>query len=97
LTTSTTNSKNNSFTEVKIFPNPSKEQFNVYAEISEVQDVQLEIFNVNGRLVDTKILEKVLEIQTQISLENFPNGLYFLFLRLEDGTAYATKLVKIKK
>jgi endoglucanase len=97
LVTSNENIYNNSFTEVKVFPNPSQDIFNLRAEIKEMQNVQLDIFNLNGKIIQSKTLVETTAIQEVISLNNFPNGLYFLVLRLEDGTAYSSKLVKVKK
>jgi hypothetical protein len=97
LVTSNENIYNNSFTEVKVFPNPSQDIFNLRAEIKEMQNVQLDIFNLNGKIIQSKTLVETTAIQETISLNNFPNGLYFLVLRLEDGTAYSSKLVKVKK
>ena len=97
IVTSNDDIYNNAFTEVNIFPNPSTELFNVQATIKEVQDVQLEIFNVNGTLVQTRFLENTSQVQEQISLNDFSDGFYYLMLRLEDGSAHATKLVKLKK
>ena len=95
IPTSTKDLNNNSFTEVKIYPNPSEDLFNIQAKINEVQQVYLEVFNANGELIGSKDLGKRSNIQEELSFENFPNGFYFLLLRLEDGTTYSTKLTKI--
>ncbi len=94
--TSTKDLNNNSFTEVKVFPNPSSGFYSIEARISQVQDVQMEVFNLNGGLVKTKRIENISNIQEQLSLGNFPNGFYYLLLRLEDGTSYSTKLIKVE-
>ena len=92
--TSTADLQNNAFVDIKVFPNPSSNRFELQAEIAKVQDVQLEIFNATGGLVKAKSFEKISKIQEQVSLGNFPSGIYFLILRLEDGTTYSTKLIK---
>ena len=96
IATSTNDFDNNSFTDVKVFPNPSAEVFNIQAQIDKVQDVQIEVYNVNGELITTKNIEKTSEVQEELSLSSFSNGLYYILLRLEDGTFYSTKLVKIE-
>jgi endoglucanase len=83
--------------EVKVFPNPSEDIFNLQATIKETQNVQVEIFNLNGEMIQSKTLVEISVIQESISLNSFPSGLYFLVLRLEDGTLFSSKLMKVKK
>ncbi|MFT4760866.1 MAG: endoglucanase [Saprospiraceae bacterium] len=95
LTTATKNPSIDAFSEVKIFPNPSNGLFNVQVKMSEKQNVQMEIFNINGAIIDAKSFTKITEIEALVSLNRFPAGFYFLVLRLEDGTSHSSKLVKL--
>lgn len=96
LPTSISKPYNNSFTEVKIFPNPTEDFINIRAKIETDQDIQMNIFNANGKLIESKFLEKTSSIQERISLNNLPNGFYYLVLQSEKGATYSSKLVKIK-
>ncbi len=93
-TTSTEAPESESFTKVKVFPNPSNSVFNLEAELTKVQHVQIAVFNVNNQLIYTKSLGKVAALHETIPLAPFPNGFYSLVIQLEDGTIYADKLIK---
>lgn len=93
-TTSTKTAGNESFTTVKVFPNPSNSVFQLEAALTEVKDVQIAVFNVNQQLIYAKPLGKVSTLQEVISLAPFPNGFYTLVIQLGDGTFYADKLIK---
>lgn len=93
-TTSTETPEGESFTKVKVFPNPSNSVFNLEAELAKVQHVQIAVFNVNNQLIYSKTLGKVSALQETISLAPFPNGFYSLVIQLENGTTYADKLIK---
>ncbi len=88
---------NSTFTDVKVFPNPSEDLFNIHARINKVErDVLLEIYNFGGGLVKRKRIENISNIQEQLSLGSFPNGVYYLLLRMENETSFSTKLIKTK-
>lgn len=97
IVTSTIESDDNSIYGVKVFPNPSENLFNIQANINQAQDIRLKVFNANGKLIESDFLENTLKIQEQISLDHFPVGFYFLVIQLEDGSSYASKLIKIQK
>ena len=96
LPTSTDDLPGDVFKEVSVFPNPSEGIFNLRAELNELHNVQLEIFNFNGERIQYKELDQLDAIRENISLSNFPDGLYFLVIRLENGTFLSRKLIKIK-
>ena len=87
---------NNLFTNVNVFPNPSNGAFNLRVEIAEMQNVEIEVYNYSGKLIDTKSLGEVTKVQELISLNRFPNGFYWLVIRLGNGAFYSNKLVKVK-
>jgi endoglucanase len=94
--TSTTAPEETALKDVKLFPNPGNGIFNLNAELNEQQDVLIEWYYQDGRQINSMTLEDVSVIQETIPLGDFPNGYYLLTIRLEDGTFYSDKLVKIR-
>ncbi len=92
--TSTDTPAGQSFKDVKVFPNPGSGVFNLHAALEKSQDVRLEVYNFSGNLLDVQALGAVSEIQKTVSLQSFPDGMYQLVIRLEDGTYHSSKLVK---
>ena len=80
---------------VELFPNPSTGIFHLNASLTEVQDLRWELFNAAGQLVLAEERKHVQQFTGQISLASQPAGVYSLVLRLENGSVYAQKLVKM--
>ncbi|MES2587890.1 MAG: thiol protease/hemagglutinin PrtT [Bacteroidota bacterium] len=79
---------------IKVFPNPAKEFVTI--ELSEFQgEVEsIDLFNIQGIKVDTKILlekEKILNL----SLRNYAEGVYFIRFNSKEGIL--TKKIIVKK
>ena len=71
--------------------------FNIKAEFTQKQNVSLEIVNLTGEIIQAKKLTGVSDISQSIDLGGDPDGLYFVILRLEDGSSLSNKLVKISR
>ncbi len=79
--------------EIKLFPNPAKE------------DIYLQFNNMNNGMVDLQIIDVMGSIQfvqelnvnsneaIHIPIHNLSDGIYFLQLRFEDGTTHAEKFM----
>jgi hypothetical protein len=80
-------SNNNSF---NISPNPSKGKFNV--QVNKFENVQIKIYDILGECVYQQIGKYV---NLQIDLSTAPNGIYFLHLKTEQGSA--TKKIVVMK
>ena len=65
---------------VSASPNPSKDAFNLKILINEVSLIQLEIFDVSGKLVDSQNQGTLLPGQHSIDIStvNLPNGTYLI-------------------
>ncbi|MDD3859726.1 MAG: T9SS type A sorting domain-containing protein, partial [Bacteroidales bacterium] len=68
--------------EIKIFPNPTKGQFSIFAE----DIVSIEIFNLQGKLI-YRGKEK------EIDLSSVPAGIYFIKVTTDKQTT-TRKLIK---
>lgn len=71
---------------LKIFPNPANDMLNI--DIKE--NAKLEIINVQGQIVDTRILT---DKTNNLDISKLSGGVYTLRIRTEEGTT-ARKLVK---
>lgn len=68
---------------LNVFPNPAATVAKLEFDIPEESEVQLEIFNVNGRILKTIIdqeFRKSGRNQEMVSVSDLPEGLYFLRL-----------------
>lgn len=94
VTTVTTSIKNiPSLNEVTITPNPFKKDIFIEILVNEAIDLELEILDLNGKL----ILSKKISIQDKftegINLEHLSHGVYYLNLKSEEGSV-AKKIIK---
>jgi len=73
--------------EIKVFPNPAKDYvtFNLEGSFS---DLNLEIFDVQGR----KVIDQIIENNTPVSVQNLSNGLY-MFKLTHNGSVSTGKMV----
>ncbi|MFK7775639.1 MAG: T9SS type A sorting domain-containing protein [Saprospiraceae bacterium] len=84
---------------LQVFPNPFHN--NAFAKINlpeEVQNAQLELFTLDGKLIKTILPPTSLlkgEIIIPIDTDKLPSGIYFIHLKTERGNIME-KLVKIK-
>jgi hypothetical protein len=84
----------NIFTEIRVFPNPSSEVFNLPIEVEQPQDIHLKVYTLTGQEVLSQTFRGRAGVQETISLAGRPAGIYLLVLRLADGQTYSAKLVK---
>lgn len=75
-------------------PNPNKGVFMVTLELSKKEAVQLDIFNIQGQLIQSKSMGDVVNLQEQIDLTNESTGVYLV--RLTIGNEIVTKQVVVK-
>ena len=62
-----------------IWPNPVKENVSVGIRLKKATEVNIEVINLYGQTVITKKLTgKTGDNQFEFSLENLPNGVYFI-------------------
>ncbi len=75
--------------DIKIYPNPSKDIFNVRCDCFD-NSSSYRIYNALGQLM---IEQKLFSITTQIDLSKYPAGLYYLKINTQNGEEI-TKLLK---
>lgn len=82
--------------DINIFPNPSQNVFNIQADLNEVQDVQIEVYNALGAVVFYKKMKRVSNLSEVIDLADVGQGVYWMRLRLADGSHVVRQLVKTR-
>ena len=78
---------------VEVFPNPSEGKFNVMIP-SAFYDLKFEVVDMDGKLIQSKSLEKVDTFC--IDLSAYPTGLYILNIIDNEGEKHIFKLMKNK-
>jgi hypothetical protein len=69
-----------------IYPNPSKDVFNVTFTSERVQDLRVRVMNIIGEEIIIEELEQFIgEYTKQINLEDNAKGIYFLEIETNDG------------
>jgi hypothetical protein len=77
-----------SISQILIYPNPSYEKFTIQIETSKAIDMQLKLFNIFGQLLYKDKLGMVSGFfEKNVSVSNFPAGIYTLQLSSEEGIA----------
>jgi hypothetical protein len=79
---------------VEITPNPNNGQFMLRVELSENLPVQVDVFNINGQLIQSIAKGNFVNIQERIDLSNEAAGIYLV--RLQIGNEVLTKKVIIE-
>jgi hypothetical protein len=79
---------------VSLFPNPCKNLFNIQFISDHIQDINLFICDFSGKIIASKDCSKTLYLDEQISLRDYPVGIYLIKLRLENGSICTKRLIK---
>jgi len=69
-----------------VYPNPSRDIFNVNFTSEDVQDLEVRVINVVGEVVYTENLQQFVgEYTKSIDLETYTKGVYFLEITTNNG------------
>jgi hypothetical protein len=69
-----------------VYPNPSRDIFNVTFTSEDAQDLKVRILNVIGEeLINEDLQQFIGEYTKQIDLTNNAKGIYFLEIETDDG------------
>ena len=69
-----------------VYPNPSRDIFNVSFTSEDVQDLQVRVINVIGDVVYTEDLSQFVgEYTKQVDLQSYTKGVYFLEITTDNG------------
>ena len=73
---------------LKVYPNPTKS--NVTVEFANLTDAKLQVLDINGRVLITKLLN---ETSTNIDTNSLPIGMYLFKINANEGTS-TSKVIK---
>jgi len=77
--------------EVLVFPNPTSDLVSVSLANNSLTLESLTLVNTSGQMLLNEVCQGK---KTAISLQQIPSGLYFLTVRISNGTHFTTKLIK---
>jgi hypothetical protein len=92
-----TKDKNSQFNSFSLFPNPCSNLFNIQFATDRIQDINLSIYDFKGKTVSSKSYLKTSSLNEQISLKDYPSGIYLVKLRLDNGSVSTKRIIKAKK
>ena len=73
-------------TNLEVYPNPSRDIFNVSFVSDEVQNLEMTITNVVGEAIYTADLDQFVgQFTKEVSLATYPKGVYFLQITTDKG------------
>jgi hypothetical protein len=76
----------NTINNLDVYPNPSRDIFNVTFVSEDIQDLEVKVINVVGEVVYTEALEQFVgEYTKQIDLTDNSKGVYFLEITTNNG------------
>jgi len=73
---------------ISLYPNPTKRFLTIHCD-SKINT--LKVFNMIGNLV---VDRNIFNNQTTLSIENIPNGMYFIVLKFDNGSIINSKFIK---
>jgi len=79
--------------EINLFPNPTIDVATLDMIFSKSVDVHVHVINTIGQVVYETSVLKTTQEQLTLDLQNFPNGMYFVRIKVEDQTL-VKKLMK---
>jgi hypothetical protein len=69
-----------------VYPNPSRDVFNVSFTSEDAQDLEVRIINVVGEVIISEDLQQFIgEYTKQVNLVTYTKGVYFLEIEMDDG------------
>ena len=79
------------------FPNPTKSILNLKFEVSKSENIQIDLYDVDGKKVSSLLNEKMPKgkhhLQKSIPLHNQSSGIYFIFMKNDLEVLGRTKIV----
>jgi hypothetical protein len=79
---------------VNLYPNPNNGAFTLVVSTPVASELNIEVFGTDGRVVYTNRANSSGQFTTQVNLEGFANGIYFVRVTGENGLQNTIKVVK---
>jgi nitrate reductase NapAB chaperone NapD len=83
-------------TPALVFPNPAQDVFNIELNLSQIEYVNFELYDAQGKLVTILLRDwiKVLQNTFQFSLRDVSSGIYYVKISGNKGTNITKKIIK---
>ena len=76
----------NTINNLEVYPNPSKDIFNVSFVSEDIQNLEIRVLNLIGEVIYTEGLEQFVgEYTKSINMSSYTKGVYFLEITTNDG------------
>jgi hypothetical protein len=76
----------------RVYPNPTSDRVNIVFEEVPKGDIQLQLFDITGRLIDNKEINNQNNIT--FNLNNLKKGVYILNIKSYEGWSKSVKIIK---
>ena len=71
---------------ITVFPNPSKDLFNIVFSSAKKQDINLSVHNILGKVIISESLKYFNgDYSTSVDLSEYPNAIYIFQLKTKNG------------
>ncbi|MBX2927407.1 MAG: T9SS type A sorting domain-containing protein [Saprospiraceae bacterium] len=78
---------------ISVFPNPTSGTLNIDISAYHGQEMELEIYDIQGRRLLRKVIDEVQIPVEQIDMTLFQRGMYFVKAKAQDGPAATVRVV----
>ncbi len=75
-------SASNYVSDLKITPNPTSDIVTIQLDLLEVQDLQIEVYNMSGQKLKTLAEKNTIGGQFQLNLQTYPSGVYTINIQI---------------
>lgn len=91
------NAKLKSLSVTKIYPNPCTELIKLNIFSNKIQNIQIDLFDINGKLMSNLYNDVILfgDNHLELNLDNFVAGEYYLICKSKDETIFK-KVIKLQ-
>ena len=79
----------------EVYPNPAKNQLNIDFELLSKSDINMTIYDINGRVMLYKNISKSKQGVVEINLDDFKDGVYSCIIKTENNI-YNRQIIVIK-
>lgn len=79
--------------DVKIYPNPNNGQFTITVDKASAGDVQYAIYDITGKVIESKNVESDGRLETAVDISRLPSGTYIINVTT-DNQEFTKKIIK---
>lgn len=73
--------------DLRVFPNPTSDVVGLYFNLEERQDVQVEVVDLSGKVLDQRSLtDEIGDVYVPLNLKSFAKGVYLVKLTIGEAT-----------